>query len=290
MAEQGTVNPWVVGSSPTSPAMKIYEISSFEDIDIEDCLNEFKTSGLFLFRGYDMSHEEQIKIMQAIADRFDWTPGKEKKVFSRYTENHNTNMSNLDRKKMKYEILISWHMEHIGLKNPAIGASWNMRKFNCSPEAGKTLFCDGVELCAALDKETLDFLEKCEFIWRPPNATHLEHIQLEPIRKHEITGLPMVYLPAMKINGFGEYLHTYDGEEPSTEQKATFESINDAIWTDMYSNSSIHITQKWAQYDVIFVDLTRMYHAVTGGFSEDEREFSGVWAFDDFSSALDNIG
>ncbi len=45
------------------------------------------------------------------------------------------------------EIFLPWHIEHIGHKNPAVGATWNMEKFTCDHGVGNTLFVNIVESC-----------------------------------------------------------------------------------------------------------------------------------------------
>ena len=50
MAEQGTVNPWVVGSSPTSPAMLI--IDNYVPIEEQGCLYEYFTDPQVPYRFY----------------------------------------------------------------------------------------------------------------------------------------------------------------------------------------------------------------------------------------------
>ena len=60
MAEQGTVNPWVVGSNPTSPAMKIIDnfITQQEQGDFE----EYVSSSNFAYRLYRSHlHVRQIE-------------------------------------------------------------------------------------------------------------------------------------------------------------------------------------------------------------------------------------
>ena len=50
MAEQGTVNPWVVGSSPTSPAMLI--IDNYVPIEDQGCLYGYFTDPQVTYRFY----------------------------------------------------------------------------------------------------------------------------------------------------------------------------------------------------------------------------------------------
>lgn len=58
MAEQGTVNPWVVGSSPTSPAMKIIDnfITQQEQEDFEEYVST-ENFPYRLFRSHRFSSE-----------------------------------------------------------------------------------------------------------------------------------------------------------------------------------------------------------------------------------------
>ena len=60
MAEQGTVNPWVVGSSPTSPAMKI--IDNFITQQEQEDFEEYVSSSNFVYRLYRSHlHVRQIE-------------------------------------------------------------------------------------------------------------------------------------------------------------------------------------------------------------------------------------
>lgn len=60
MAEQGTVNPWVVGSSPTSPAMKI--IDNFITQQEQEDFEEYVSSSNFAYRLYHSHlHVRQIE-------------------------------------------------------------------------------------------------------------------------------------------------------------------------------------------------------------------------------------
>jgi hypothetical protein len=60
LAEQGTVNPWVVGSSPTSPAMKI--IDNFITQQEQEDFEEYVSSSNFAYRLYHSHlHVRQIE-------------------------------------------------------------------------------------------------------------------------------------------------------------------------------------------------------------------------------------
>ena len=55
-----------------------------------------------------------------------------------------------------------------------------------------------------------------------------------------------------------------------------------SIWyVDSNNNLNIRIVHKWKQGDLVIPDMFVMYHALTGGFSSDEREFVGIWSLRD---------
>lgn len=283
MAEQRTVNPLVVGSTPTSSAMKTYEISSFQEIDIALCFEEYMASGCFVLRGYDMSRDEQLSLMKSFGDITKWFPNNQRDSghYTPYRENHShtIDMRNLENATTGTDdILVVWHMEHIGFPNPAVGASWNMRTFTCSPNSGKTFFVDGIQLYQNLSQDDAEFLKKSLYVEQAHGAVDSNHPIYCPIKKHYLTGNEMVYMPPNTNIPYGDKLCCDQGRQWGEKERQRFETIMCKIANTIKYDASVQFEHRWQQYDVVFADLSRLYHAVTGGFSSEERIFDGIFA------------
>lgn len=263
--------------------MKTYAISSFQEIDVASCFDEYVASGCFVLRGYDMSHDEQLSLMKSFGDITKWFPNNHAgfEHYTPYRENHShtINMRNSENAKINMDdILVTWHMEHIGYPNPAIGASWNMRTFTCSPNAGKTFFVDGIQLCKNLSQDDIEFLKKSLYVEQAHGAIDSDYPIYCPIRKHYLTGCEMVYISPSTNIPYGEKLF-YDQAHPKNEQEnKRFGAIIGEIAETIKYDKSVRFEHRWKQYDVVFADLSRLYHSVTGGFSPEERKFDGIFA------------
>jgi alpha-ketoglutarate-dependent taurine dioxygenase len=74
-------------------------------------------------------------------------------------------------------------------------------------------------------------------------------------------------------------LVSYKGETPTAEQRQKFSEIFN--WIDDYvkNNDDNRIVHKWQQGDLLFSDIFKLMHAVTGGFNPEDREFIGIWGY-----------
>ena len=266
--------------------MNIHHISSYSDIDFSRLHQDFLQDGVVVLRGFDMSTSRQHELMLELGNLVPWYPNDKYPHLSfSYDENHEhtLGMRSFPQQDERLgtgmdDILVEWHMEHIGFPNPAVGASWNMRKFTCSNEYGKTLFVDAVKLYATLGKEEIDFLVKCVFQEEVGLGPGIPQIWICPIRKHLPTGQMMVYISPVKTVNFGEKLRYAQTHKPTEDERARFDEICTRLATMIKTNTEIRTEHRWEQYDVVIADLARQYHAVTGGFTSSEREFHGIWA------------
>lgn len=265
--------------------MKIIKISSAYDISDIELFLELSRSGVVVFRGYDMSEEEQLHLMRKVGEITRWYPNTSSQEYHSYVENHAETLkmrmsddSNSIHGIGSDDILVAWHMEHIGFPNPAVGASWNMRKFTCSPKNGKTLFVDGAKLYEMLSVDDALFLEKCLFIENIQNELISKHPVLCPIRRNWLNTEKVVYLSPNSAGKYAEKLVYAQTFQPTDDERERFNQLTKMLIGEILNNQDIRIVHEWQQFDVLFADLSRMYHAVTGGFRPEERLFYGVWA------------
>lgn len=270
-------------------------VDSFNDIrqHIGEHGETLINDGVVVFRGAEISGNEQHLLLTLFGDLMGWTPNTSNPIYANYySENH---LPTINARKLENDgtppgdndILVQWHMEHIGFPNPACGATWNMKLFTCSEESGKTYFVDAQSLVNFLSEDEKKFMKNCIFI-EDVKMHSLGHSINEfgeigepicPLIIHPVTGKPIIYLSPQEIVPFERKLQRYLDKTPTVEERARFGQIYRKIVGNILRNEEILIVHRWRQNDIIFVDLTRMYHAVTGGFNESERYFEGIWAF-----------
>lgn len=148
-----------------------------------------------------------------------------------------------------------------------------------NPKAGNTHFVDSNELYESLPDEDKDFLSKSIVIWDKPIGPRsgFGPYYTKALDTNKVNGKTVVRLETDSGCTIPVSLYLFDGIEPSKEQKDKFLSILSSIKQKLNTDTSIRYEQEWQQDDVIIVDLFRMYHAVTGGFSYGERKFHGTF-------------
>ncbi len=279
-------------------AIEPVQIESFEYIleNIDEYVERFSTDAVVVFRGVQISRDQQLLIMRIFGDRIGWFPNSTSnmnQVWS-YEENHQYTMDLYNKHNIaKDEIFIPWHIEHIGHKNPAIGATWNMEKFTCERGLGNTLFANIADVHDAFDGEALEFLNKCQIAAFYGWAADESEPQTEPtiypaVQIHRPSGRCALRLSPM-FNPEEEffYLHEFDGTAPTESQKNIFFELSERFTKIIYENRDIQQVHAWEQYDVVVVDLFLMAHAVLGGFKSEDRFFHGYWAHAKESSKYD---
>mgnify|MGYP003352195557 CR=1 FL=1 len=144
-----------------------------------------------------------------------------------------------------------------------------MIKFNCMPNAGNTLFLDMSKVYNNFDNEWKDFLSKCTYKASFDN----EDVNIKCLQKHWNTK-EIVYRHEFCSK---TELILFNELNPSFEEKEKYEKIARHTQS-LVNDNSLVLKHQWKQGDIVFVDLFKMAHNVTGGFNPKEREFIGLWA------------
>lgn len=259
----------------------------FKNIDYYK--EKFIKDSVIVFRGANLSLEDQKLFHYKLGDFFKWhTPTNEENY---YKETHSHNIL-IDIAK-EDDIMLGWHVEHCYYDNPIVAGTWNMYHLQAPPGAGKTYFVDTSAVYNMLDNESKDFLKKCSL-----NAKNFGLEEAFPPYKtvvdHWITGVPVIRMPIEDhwseygpldeeyINGDYKIhevniLHEVNGEKPNKQDYKTFSDIAKKIGNIVKNNEDIRMFHQWEQGDLVFMDAFKLAHAVTGGFKPEDREFSGIW-------------
>lgn len=241
-------------------------ISLYKDIFIRD--------GVLVFRNANLSHEDHIKVHRMISEAL----GAHKESnLTGYTENHSRIYEDAASPFGANEIMLPWHIEHPTFDNPIVLGTWNMHNFKTDNENGKTYFVNSKLLYEQLPDYLKSFLNKCVIYDNEANAeakpTH------NMIEKHWITGEPVIRTSFVyEVSNTNQSLYSVDGKDPSEEDFQTYAEGIDWLHDQLYYNTDIRIVHKWKQGDLVVPDMFLMYHAVTGGFSPNDREFVGIWS------------
>jgi alpha-ketoglutarate-dependent taurine dioxygenase len=254
---------------------------SFESIieNIETHLDKFKKDAIIVFRGLKFSRQQQVALTRRFGDEIGWYPNSSSwpAAFWSYEENHSHTMDRYDKHDVpKDELFLSWHLEHMGHKNPAIGATWNMEKFTCDHGVGNTLFVNISDIYDMFNKEETDFLKKCKVAAVIGQEEPVLH---DAVELYEPSGRFSLRLNALfKYDRETFYLHSYDGREPSIDESDRFMNLSLRFTDNVHKNEDIQQVHMWQENDLVVVDLFLMVHAVLGGFKPSERFFYGCWA------------
>lgn len=228
---------------------------------------------VIVFRNANLSYEDQSYLHKEMGKYFGWyTYVRDEKV-DRYVENHEkrelVNISKAD------DVMVAWHMEFPEYETSILVGTWNMIKFTTDYENGKTYFLDAALLYTLLPKDWQEFLSDSvvEVTYRPELKPYC------PIRPHWITEQPVVRLMLPHQDERFYNLVSYKGDPATDEHKTKFDEIY--MWIDNYvkNNDENRIIHKWQQGDLLFSDIFKLMHAVTGGFNPEDREFIGIWGY-----------
>jgi alpha-ketoglutarate-dependent taurine dioxygenase len=273
-------------------------VESFESVkeNISEYIDLFKEQAIVIFRGFKFSREQQLIITRIFGDSVNWYPNSTIPFdnFWSYEENHSRTMDELDKHDIpKNELFLPWHLEHMGHKNPAIGATWNMEKFTCEQGVGNTLFSNISDVYDLFSDEETSFLKKCKiaafFSWDELD----ENKQNEPVLHDAVefygpSGRYSLRLNALfKYGNDSFYLHSFDGEAPSEENNSRFLDLAVRFTEHIQENEEVQQVHMWQENDLVVVDLFLMAHAVLGGFKPSERSFYGLWAHRRLGSKYD---
>ena len=261
-------------------------------MDIDALFEAFNESGLVAITGNKATENEQLEIAIAFGDRCNWIPNSNKKNFYTYKEDHSlTFLEKLKSEPCAEEllderILVNWHLEHIHKRPMYVGAIWVMKTFNCSRFDGMTGFVDACELIDELKSDEVEFLKCCRIRYDENNLiyksvqntisyTELNHVPAIDIHRTNSKNI-LRLTPAFD----GEHLVSFKNREPSVSEVATFSEIKNKICNLVWKNRNIQFWWTWEEGDLLIVDLSRMYHSVTGGFKIGQRELIGIHCTD----------
>jgi alpha-ketoglutarate-dependent taurine dioxygenase len=257
--------------------MKTPEIIDFVSIqDISDNISLYKDilvrDGIFVFRNANLSHEDHTIVSNKINELLGIHNEGD---FRGYVENHSETTKNMDIEFGPDDIMLPWHIEHPTQTNPIVLATWNMHKFTTNEENGKTYFVNSKLLYKEMPDDLKDFLGKC--VMEDDVALPGEEKTHSVIHSHWITGEPVIRTSFI-YSGENQILSSVNGEAPSKDNRILYGKAMYWIRKQLYDNPDIRIVHRWKQGDLVIPDMFVMYHAVTGGFTPDEREFVGIWS------------
>lgn len=264
-------------------------LSTIDFIDIDDISNNissykeiFTKNGIIAFRNANLSHDDHVKVHEIFgkalgSHREDHTDG--------YIENHSKTYEygGWDSPPGPDDIILSWHIEHPSYENPIVLGSWNMYNFKTDSNNGKTYFVDNKSLYELMPEHFKEFAKKSIIIDPYPyNGASGKH---QLLLDHWLTGEPVITVSHIYkmpetdnlANNQLPKLYKFDGNDPSQSDYEQHFELMKWIHDQLYKNLDVRIVHRWNQGDLVIPDMSRMCHAVTGGFSYEDREFRGIW-------------
>lgn len=258
------------------------EVQSIEypGIDyIKDNMPEFKDrlikDTLIVFRNANLTFEEQEELQLVMGDYLGWFPNHGGGHISRYIEDHSQN--EYLKQTTKDDVALLWHVEHPYFHNPIVAGLWNMLTFNIPEGYGNTLFVDTGKVYSLMSAEDQTFLSKC--VVNSYSYANETMRQINPIKEHWLTKEPIIRISLEGIEDGWHDLHSFDDRMPTKKEKEKFLDLGNWIVDQIHNNEEIRITHKWQQGDLIIPDLHKLAHAVMGGFSPEDRKFTGLWSY-----------
>lgn len=254
--------------------------------NIDVVAKNFKESSIVCIRGIHATKAEQLEITKSLGDIFGWAPNSKSDFHQEYTENHSRNPS--VAASAGDEVILNWHLEHPDYDKyaPLVAGVWNMQKFTCSPDVGMTYFMDTRDVYEGLFSEVeKSFLRKAEATWVEPYSEGKEFTNTaKVITRHWLDDREQIRLEML----YSVNLFKFDGQDPTADQEAFFQELVSRFITEVNTNTDLRIVQNWQEGDIVVPDLYAMAHAVTGGFSPEEREFTGYWCYFGVEEAIKN--
>lgn len=266
--------------------IEIIEFISFENFikNINFHLNNFIEKGAVAYRNANISREQQFEILGLLGDKLNCSPTtnqiKNESYNTSYIENHKKlkeHRQDID----KDSIFLSWHVEHVYYKNPIVSAIWNMYNFKCDPTVGRTNFVDTTKLYKTLPQEWKNFLKHCaeKNYPQPYYDAAIENIldYVEYVKPHWVTKEPTLRINLSDKDKNINIKFT-NNKEVTEKDMQLFKKIDKYCFDQIHNNKNIRMFHEWNQGDLVFVDIFRMAHAVSGGFNPKDREFEGTWS------------
>lgn len=270
-------------------------ISSYDEAEenIELIFEKLKEDSVVVLRGVNLTTEQQAEFVKSMGDFTGWFPNHSHNFNQRYREDHAR--TEHKEKAGPDAVVVSWHLEHVDFDThtPIVAGAWNMLKFTADPSTGKTYFVNTAELYKNLPAEDQDFLNKSLVKWYETDGSG--PFYTPAVQHHWATNEPVIRIDIRTVVSSPEMLYEFDGREPTEEEKAKFVSLRNDYVDSILGDEEVRLVHKWQQGDLLLVDLFKNAHAVTGGFSSDDREFTGEWIYPrfpetrEFLDFIDNI-
>lgn len=249
--------------------------------NIDTYKEKFLNDSILVFRNANLSFLEQSTLHKQLQSSFNFYN------FSDGTNNlHKYEEDHSKRKLIEVartdDILLNWHMEHTYQSNPIVIATWNMINFTTNSENGKTYFMDCQKIYQDLPQDWKDFLINCKVNIPSEGITDtFKPDDYNIVQSHWLNLNPSLRMVIGKHPNLINRLMSVNNNEPTQSQKDLFTEISVWIGNYIYDNDENRIIHKWQQGDVVIPDLFKLAHAVTGGFSPEDRKFIGIWGFKD---------
>jgi alpha-ketoglutarate-dependent taurine dioxygenase len=173
-----------------------------------------------------------------------------------------------------------WHIEHPYYISPIVFSTWNMYKFNTDPENGKTYFVDTEKIFNTLSDDDKNFLSSCVIEANISEGQNISKI-CNVVSNHWFTNNKVIRFIQP------ENLLKVNGQTPTKNEITRYENIMQYVKNEIYNNTDIRIVHRWNQGDLVILDIYKMCHAVTGGFSSADREFTGLWGY--FNNEINDL-
>lgn len=240
--------------------------------------DKFIKDSIIVFRNAHLSHDDHLTAQKILGDFIGWWPNNTGGIESRYTENHKPNAIRTPDEDNKDVVILPWHVEHPFFTNPIVAGLWNMYKFRIPSDRGKTYFIDTRIIYNLMSEDWKEFLNKCvanAYSWNHTQSFH----PCKVVVPHWITGEPTIRLQLQDARRGFHDLVKFDDREPTEEEQDKFLKIYQWIIDEIWNNEKYRIVHKWQEGDLVIPDLHCLAHAITGGFSHEDREFTGLWSY-----------
>ena len=259
---------------------KILETSSFEEsIDmVKEVSSIFVEDGLVALRGFKFSKEDQTILSAKIGDILNWDLNSQSSIkdsiSNMYLGGHSDDP---DRDSCGSDwYALDWHIEQVHLEDPIIAGSWNMFKFDAPKGSGSTHFVDGSDLYESFSDAERNLLKDSTYIW--DKEDHEGGPYYTPaIGTNPYTGRTTLRVEAKYGCTISPKLHSVRGSEPTELQLKLSSEILQKMDNEFVKNTDLKYIHDWKENDLVFVDLYRMYHGVTGGYKYNNRKFNGIF-------------
>jgi alpha-ketoglutarate-dependent taurine dioxygenase len=254
---------------------------SFEDVlnDVNNIADRFKESSILCVRGIRATKDDQVRFARNLGDILSCSPNNQSQELHEYVENHSRN--DLAATSQGDEVILNWHMERMDYDryNPLVAGIWNMEKFTCSSNVGMTYFVDSRNVYKKLFSESeKSFLRKVEVSWIGEYSQGRKFTNTaKVVVPHWLDGKEQIRLQVHYLESLR--LFKFDDEDPTEDQEAFFQELAARFVKEVQTTTEMRIVQRWQEGDILITDLYTMAHAVTGGFSPEEREFTGLWCY-----------